>query len=412
MIELEIDKKIFNKVYLKHAMNNIHRIQIYYGGSSSGKSHAIVGQRTVLDVLAGDRNYLICRNTGVTLRKSCWNEVVSAIDFFQVRQFFHINESNMEITCKLNKHQILFSGLDDPEKIKSIKPKVGVITDILVEEATECQYRAVKQLFKRQRGRSNVPKRLTLLFNPILKEHWIYREYFDIWTETKQYEENDRLSILHTTYKDNRFLSKEDIEDLENETDKYYYEVYTLGLWGVIGAVIFKKWKVEDFSDIEPTFDNYHNGVDWGFGVDPYAFARVHLDLSRKRLYVCHELYATELSNEESADLIKPTIEKERLVCDSAEPKSIAEYRKHHIYAVAAKKGPGSIAFGIKFLQSLEIIIHPRCQNARMEFSTYKYKEDKNGNALPVPVDRDNHLIDAIRYALEDYSMDRKIKGA
>jgi phage terminase large subunit len=319
----------------------------------------------------------------------------------------------MTITCKLNGRQIFFKGLDDPEKIKSIKPKKGPISDIIVEEATECTYKAVKQLLKRQRGKSTVPKRLTMLFNPILKDHWIYKEYFlDNWEDDKQYVETSRLSILHTTYKDNKFLSEEDINDLENESDRYYYEVYTLGKWGILGAVIFKNWKVEDFSDIESTFDNYHNGVDWGFGTDPFAFGRCHLDLKRKKLYICREIYATGLSNDESGDLIKDVVEKEKVTCDSAEPKSVNDYRKKHIYAVSAKKGPGSIEYGIKFLQSLEIIIHPRCQNAKNEFSKYKYKEDRMGNVLPIPVDKDNHLIDAIRYSLEDYSMDKTLKGA
>lgn len=404
MIELEIDKRVFNPIYFKYAMENMHRTQIYYGGSSSGKSYAIVGQRTVLDLLGGDRNYLICRNTGTTIRGSCWNEVVAAINYFQVSDYFSVNKSSMEITCKLNGYQAFFKGLDDPEKIKSIRPKKGVLTDIIVEEATECSYTAVKQLMKRQRGRSRVPKRLTMLFNPILKEHWIYQNYFNIWDDSKQYAENPDLSILKTTYKDNHYLTKEDIYDLEHETDKYYYEVYTLGNWGILGAVIFKNWRVEDFSDIESTFDNYRYGVDWGFGSDPYAFVKAHYDKTRKRLYICDEIYATGLGNDETSDLVKPKLhDPEAMVtCDSAEPKSVRDYKKYHINAHKAKKGPGSIKYGIKWIQGLEVIIHPRCVNAKHEFTVYKYKEDKNNVALPIPVDKDNHLIDATRYATED----------
>lgn len=399
-INLQLDPNIFNDIYLKHQFSNQNRYQIYYGGSSSGKSVSLA-QRAVLDVFNGDRNYLIVRNVQNTLRRSTWNEVMKAINSFKLGPYFQDNKTDLTITCILNNKQILFAGLDDPEKIKSITPIDGVVTDIWVEEATECEYAAIKQLDKRLRGISKVKKRLTLSFNPILQEHWIYKEYFNIWEDNKQYVEKDDTSILKTTYRDNRFLTEDDIEALENETDSYYYEVYTLGNWGVLGAVIFKNWIVEDLTDIEENFDNYYNGVDWGFANDPYAFIRVHFDKSRKRLYVCDEIYETELSNEASADLIRPIVNRELVTCDSAEPKSVNDYVTYRINAESAKKGPGSIEHGIKFLQDLEVIISPKCQNTKNEFSKYKFKEDKNGNVLPRPVDKDNHLIDALRYALE-----------
>lgn len=400
-INLQLSSDIFNPIYLKHQFNNQNRYQIYYGGSSSGKSVSLA-QRTVLDVFNGQRNYLIVRNVQNTIRRSTLNEITKAINSFKLTEYFQVNKTDLTITCTLNNKQILFAGLDDPEKIKSITPIDGVVTDIWVEEATECEYAAIKQLDKRLRGRSKVKKRLTLSFNPILRDHWIYKEYFSIWEDNKQCVEKDNISILKTTYKDNKFLTEDDITALENETDKYYYEVYTLGNWGVLGALIFKNWKVEDFSDIENTFDNYKNGLDWGFGVDPFAFIRSHYDKKRKRLYICNEIYATELLNEESAKLVKEIIGNEIVICDSAEPKSVSDFKKYKVRAMGAKKGPGSVEHGIKFLQGLEIIIHPRCQNARIEFSKYKWKEDKSGTVLPIPVDKDNHIIDALRYALEN----------
>ncbi|RXI46275.1 PBSX family phage terminase large subunit [Clostridium tetani] len=400
-INLNINSKVFNQIYLKHQLNNNNRYQIYYGGSSSGKSFSLA-QRTVLDVFNGNRNYLIVRNVQNTIKRSCLNEITKAINSFEITDYFDVNKTDMIITCKINQKQILFCGLDDVEKIKSITPIDGVITDIWVEEATETEYKAVKQLDKRLRGRSKVTKRLTLSFNPILKDHWLYKEYFDIWQDDKQYIEKNNVSILKTTYKDNKFLTDDDIAALENETDPYYYEVYTLGNWGVLGAVIFKNWKVQDFSSIEKTFDNHRHGVDWGFADDPFAYIKSHLDKTRKRLYVCDEIEAVGMLNEESAPLVKEKAGSSRVICDSAEPKSVAEYKKLRVNAKAAKKGPGSIEYGIKFLQGLEIIIHPRCQNFKNEISKYKYKEDKNGNILPIPVDKDNHLIDALRYSLEE----------
>lgn len=400
-INLEISPDIFNPIYLKHQLNNNNRYQIYFGGSSSGKSFSLA-QRTVLDVFKGNRNYLIVRNVQSTLKRSCLNEITKAISNFKLNEYFQVNKTDMIITCKLNNKQILFCGLDDVEKVKSITPIDGVITDIWVEEATETDYKAVKQLDKRLRGKSKVVKRLTLSFNPILKDHWLYTEYFDIWEDDKQYVEKDNVSILKTTYKDNKFLAEDDIKALENESDKYYYEVYTLGNWGVLGAVIFKNWRVEDFSDIESTFDNFRHGIDWGFADDPFAYVKSHYDRMRRKLYICDEIEAVGLLNREAAPLVSKKANRDLVICDNASPKDVAEFNDLRINAVSARKGAGSIEYGIKFLQGLEIIIHPRCQNFKNEINKYKYKEDKNGNILPITVDKDNHLIDALRYSLEN----------
>lgn len=400
-INLEINPDVFNPIYLKHQLNNNNRYQIYFGGSSSGKSFSLA-QRTVLDVFKGNRNYLIVRNVQSTLKRSCLNEITKAISNFKLNEYFQVNKTDMIITCKLNNKQILFCGLDDVEKVKSITPIDGVITDIWVEEATETDYKAVKQLDKRLRGKSKVVKRLTLSFNPILKDHWLYTEYFDIWEDDKQYVEKDNVSILKTTYKDNKFLAEDDIKALENESDKYYYEVYTLGNWGVLGAVIFKNWRVEDFSDIESTFDNFRHGIDWGFADDPFAYVKSHYDRMRRKLYICDEIEAVGLLNREAAPLVSKKANRDLVICDNASPKDIAEFSDLKVNAVSARKGAGSIEYGIKFLQGLEIIIHPRCQNFKNEINKYKYKEDKNGNILPIAVDKDNHLIDALRYSLEN----------
>ena len=401
-IEIDIDAERFNPIYLERLLHNQNRVQIYYGGSSSGKSYSIA-QRVVLDILGGKRNYLVVRNVQVTLRDSCFNEIIKILVDWQLADYFSINKSNLEITCNLTRKQILFKGLDDPEKIKSVTPADGPLTDIWIEEATEIDRSAYKQLAKRLRGISEVKKRITLSFNPILRTHWLYEEFFSIWDDSQQYVEADGVSILKTTYKDNRFLEADDIAGLENESDSYYFEVYTLGNWGVLGNVIFRNWRVEEFDEIEATFAEYRNGADWGFGSDPFAFARCHYDRTRNKLYIISEIYAVGLLNAESAVFVRDIIgPNDIVVCDSAEPKSIAEYQQFGINAIGAIKGKGSIEHGIKFLQGLDIIIHPRCQHARNEFSQYKYKEDRLGNSLPVPVDKNNHLIDAIRYATED----------
>ena len=217
-----------NDAYLPYLKKNT-RTQIFYGGSSSGKSY-FLSQRTVIDVING-RNYLVLRNVANTLRNSVYNQIVKTIGAMGLTKSFKITESNMAITCKRNNKQILFAGLDDVEKLKSITPIDGVLTDIWKEEATETADESYKQLTKRLRGISedDLPKRVIFSFNPIVKEHWIYREFFTYWDDSKTSYEDDKLCILKSTYKDNSFLTEDDIYALENETDKYFYEVYTLG---------------------------------------------------------------------------------------------------------------------------------------------------------------------------------------
>lgn len=401
-VNLTIKRRVFNDAYFPF-LHDDTRTQIFFGGSSSGKSY-FLAQRAVLDILAGGRNYIIARNVGITIRDSVFNEVSKAIAFFKVGSLFKINKSDMTITCQ-NGYQILFKGLDDAEKIKSATPAKGVITDIWIEEATETDYETVKQLKKRLRGRADVKKRLILSFNPILKSHWIFKEYFGLWDDAKSLYRDADTAILKTTYKDNRFLEPDDIAELENETDKYYYEVYTLGNWGVLGAVIFKNWRVEDLSDKQAQFTNRHHGLDFGFADDPAAMPCTHYDKKHKTIYIYDEMYMRELTNDMLADEIKKHIKFDYVVCDSAEPKSIKEIKQHGVNALTAKKGKDSVNFGIQWLQQQTIIVDTRCQNTKNELQQYKWKEDKDGNVLRVPIDKMNHIIDALRYAYESESM-------
>ena len=197
-MRIRVDPKAINAAYLPHLLGNDHRYQIYFGGSSSGKSF-FLATRTVLDCMRG-RNYLILRNVARTIGSSCWNEICKAMYRMGLASYFTVNKADRTITCTLNEAQILFAGLDDVEKVKSITPRNGVLTDIWIEEATETSYDDFKQLDKRLRGESRHTKRLTLSFNPVYKTHWIYREFFGIWDEGKNYSEAGNLSILKTTY--------------------------------------------------------------------------------------------------------------------------------------------------------------------------------------------------------------------
>ena len=404
-------RSLMNDAYAAHLTAKQPR-QIFFGGSSSGKSFAILGQRAVRDVMTGKRNYLICRKVAGTIRRSAFNEIWKCITRMDLEGEFERNKSEMIVTHKPTRCQILFSGLDDVEKVKSITPEKGVITDIIVEEATETDYDDYKQLDKRLRGDTgdNTVKRITLLFNPILQDHWIYTEFFaGKWDDSKDYYCDEDLLILRTTYKDNRWLTPDDIRKLENETDKYYYDVYTLGKWGVLGNLIYTNWEIKDLGELYKATHHFHNGQDFGFFPDPAAFVRASYNRAKKEIYIFLEKGGTDMTNDMLAEVLKPVIRKEVLTCDSAEPKSIQELNNFGINAVPAVKGPDSLEFGIKWLQRQKIFIDPRCVNIILEFKKYKYQEDRNGRVLPKPVDRDNHYLDALRYALESVMLETKV---
>lgn len=414
-IDVNIDPDVFNDVYRPH-LTNMARVQILYGGSSSGKS-VFLAQRAIFDLLSGGRNYLICRAVARTVRRSVFNELQKIISEWGVSQLFHTNKSEGIITCE-NGYQILFAGLDDVEKIKSITPQQGAITDVWVEEATETNSKAVKQLFKRQRGGdANTPKRLTLSFNPIVKTHWIFKEYFLPigWSDDQTNYEGDGLTILKTWYVHNKFLTAEDIHDLENEKDDYMKAVYTFGNWGVLGNLIFKQqradgsynWRVEDLSEMREEFDNVRHGLDFGFGVDPAAFTSTYY--RDGRLYIFDEFAGTELGNDELAAMIKPR-QDGLIYCDSAEPKSIAELRSEYgLRVIGAKKGKGSIEHGIKWLKRQEIIIDSSCVGVQNEFGLYSWKKNRYGESLPIPEDKNNHFIDGLRYQYEDMAQSTEV---
>jgi len=402
MIDVQIDTAVFNAVYRPH-LANMARTQIFFGGSSSGKS-VFLAQRTIYDILAGGRNYLICREVARTLRHSVFAEVVKVISRWRLLHLFTINKSDLVITCQ-NGYQILFGGLDDTEKLKSLTPAKGVITDVWVEEATETDADSIKQLYKRQRGGDErTPKRLTLSFNPILQSHHIYTTYFAplAWADDQTAHNDGNLSVLKTWYIHNQFLTAADRADLENERDEYYRNVYTFGNWGTLGDVIFTNWEVADLSGMTDHFTNRRAGLDFGFSSDPAALSVSHYDQAKKTIYVFRELYERGLTNDMLATAVKDIDPGCYIVCDSAEPKSIQELANEGLAVIGARKGKDSVNYGIQWLQQQRIIIDRSCIHTRNEFQQYQWKKDKDGNTMRVPIDKINHIIDTLRYAYED----------
>lgn len=395
MMSMEVK---LNPAY-KPATETKARYRILYGGAGSGKSH-FVAQETLLNMLSSsDYSYLVVRKTGRTIRNSVFRLLTEMISDDNLSAYFTINKTEMTITCSSGS-SLITSGLDDVEKLKS----VANVNRLWVEEASEISEKDFNQLDLRLRGQSNIGYQLTLTFNPISETHWLKKSFFDVGRPNS--------FVLKTTYKDNLFLDEQYIQtllQLEKE-DYQYYRIYALGEWGSIGNIIYSNWEKQDLSEIKDTFDNLYNGLDFGFSSDPTAFVRVHLDNKRKTIYVLDEFASRDLFIDDIANELKTRIGREYITCDSAEPRSIQDLKRNDIKALSAKKGPGSIEHGIKWLQGHKIIVDDSCTEIIKELSTYKYKEDKDGNVIAKPVDANNHILDALRYALESEMVGNQLK--
>lgn len=257
---------------------------------------------------------------------------------------------------------------------------------LYLNEANHQHYNIVEQLLIRTR------KNIFIDYNPT-NEFWVHEKIFK--------DEPQKATLIKSTYKDNPFLEQTIIDSIEaRKGDNNFWRVYGLGELGIAEGLVFENFEVADFD--KNRFSKYRYGIDWGFSNDPFAF--VECAIEQNRLYICNEIYQTKLLNKESSELVKKYVKNERIICDSAEPKSVQEYQSYGLNAVAAKKGKGSVLSGLKYMQQFDkIIIHPSCTNAIAEFKNYQYKRDKNGDFVnDEPVDAFNHLIDAIRYSLED----------
>lgn len=373
-----------------------------------------------------DANLLVIRKTFRTLKDSCFSELKWAVSRLGVEHLWEFKHSPLEATYIPTGQKIYFRGLDDPLKVTSITVDKGCLCWMWIEEGYEIMNESDFDMLD-ESIRGEVPaelfKQITITFNPWNERHWLKHRFFDeevgkdsngspIYKERKNpvSDDGDILAIT-TNYLCNEFLDESDRRIFERmkQTNRRRYLTAGLGGWGVVQGLIFDNWKEEKFtiSDVR----NYKTvcGLDFGYTNDPTAFIIAFLDLENKRLFVYDELYETGLSNKRIAErIVNMGYGKERIKADSAEPKSIDELNSLHLRVKGAKKGKDSINNGIQWIQDLEIIIHPRCTNFLTEISNYTWSEDKFGKTLNKPVDDFNHLMDAMRYALEDYIVGNK----
>jgi phage terminase large subunit len=426
-----IPRDTFNDAFFPYLRSNA-RTEIFYGGGGSGKSY-FLAQRDILDVLGkAENNVLIMSKVAAANHNTTFSDLCFVIDNWNRKYFnntlasqFHINHSKGDerIICKRTGNAILFGGCKDDnelEKIKGIRAPNGPITHVRCEEMTNFSQRDIYQLFTvRLRGETKGRKRATGSMNPILATHFIKKEYIDNApkdtlfyehgnTNAKAIQNNPNLVVLKTTHEDNKFYGEEERKELLKfkDIDKYYYDVYVLGNWGVLGNIVFNNYIIEDFEYTLDDLENVFSGMDYGY---VHASAIELGGFKDGELYVCEETYGKKLTNQDFIDTANEQYAEDHMihyletVADSAEQDRIEEWNRNGYKVVGAKKGPGSLKFGVDYLVSIpKIHIHAsKCPNLAREIQTFKRKEDKNGDAMESFVEINDDTIAALRYGTE-----------
>lgn len=398
-------QRVFNKHIFDTLTDYATFTEVHYGGASSGKSHGVV-QKIVYKALSNwkhPRKVLFLRKVGATLRDSIFEDVLQCLNTWQLVDYCKVNRSDYRIDLP-NGAQFLFKGMDNPEKIKSIKG----ISDVVMEEASEFTLDDYTQLTLRLRDKKHKNKQIYLMFNPVSKANWVYQAFF--------VKKPKNTVVYQTTYKNNRFLDPltiENIEELANRNEAYY-KIYALGEFATLDKLVIPAYTKQLLSKEElhqlPSFF----GLDYGFVNDPSAFMHIKLDDKNKKLYVVEEYVKKGLLNDQIAEaIVKLGYQKEVITADSAEKKSNQELRIKGISRLRdAKKGQGSVLAGIQYLLQFDWIVDERCVKTIEELENYTWKKDKTTNEyINQPCDSYNHCIDAIRYAVQDRLVKGKAKG-
>lgn len=398
--------KLIGKGY-KDYWNFTGRYRVCKGSRASKKSKTTALNFIYRLMKYPGANLLVVRKVFRTLKDSAYTDLRWAIRQLQVDDYWDYKESPLELIYKPTGQKVLFRGLDEPMKLTSITVDVGSLCWCWIEESYEITKESdFNMLDESIRGQvnGNLFKQITLTLNPWNEGHWIKKRFFDV-------EPCDDILAKTTNYLCNEFLDESDLrlfERMKAENPRRY-RVAGLGEWGISEGLIYENWEEKEF-DIQEILNNIPDiessfGLDFGYTNDPTALFCGLISLSRKEIYVFDELYKKALTNRMIADEITSMGKaKEKIVADSAEPKSIDELYDYGLYRVIpARKGKDSINNGIQFIQGFKIIIHPRCTNFLTEISNYTWDKDKFDKPINKPIDDFNHLMDAMRYALEGF---------
>lgn len=400
----EVINPIF-KEFWKVSKEHKYLRYVLKGGRSSAKSTHI-GFRIVMDVMKYPITALCVRKVKDTLSESVYEQLKECIDILGVSQYFEFKVSPLQIIYKPRGNKIIFRGADDPQKMKSLKVAKFPVTVLWIEELAEFKNEDEVTTIEQSVLRAELPEGLFYSFYysynpPKRKQSWVNRKYNSSVKPANTY-------IHHSTYLDNPHISKESVTEAEEMKEKNPFKYRWIFLGEPIGSgvVPFSNLVFRTITDGEiATFDNIRQGNDWGYAIDPLAFVRLHYDKTRRRILFIDEIYGVKIFNRELAERLKKKgYDNTLTTADSAEPKSISEMKKEHgCKFKGAKKGPGSVEYGENWLDDLEEIVIDvkRTPNVAREFENIDYQTDKNGNPKAKLEDKDNHTIDATRYALE-----------
>lgn len=393
LIDLRGYKKRFvNPHFYKVLDDKKSDLQVIVGGANSSKSYT-VAQKLIYHTLTQKYSrYLACRKVKKDVKHSVYDQLREVLFNQKMEDLFTYNNTESNLTCKINGNDILGVGLDDVNKLKSFTNPTG----FWMEEADQATPDDIEQLSLRLRG----PEGLCFLqgilsFNPISAQHWIKLKYFDHKIES--------VLLHHSTYKDNIFLSPDVIRRMESITDPYYVRVYVNGEWGIFSNGVFNNYIIEEFDYTENDLENVFYGMDFG-----YEHAQVIECAGFKdgELYVFNELYAKHRTNaqfiEDAKEYFGDKLFSMYIIADSANPDKIKEWNDYNFRVEPAKKGKDSVRYGVEFLTGLKIHIHEsRCSNLAKEIQLFKRREDKDGNVTEDFVEVNDDGIAALRYGSE-----------
>lgn len=376
-------------------------------GSRASKKSKTTALRIIYNMMKYDKsNTLVVRKTYRTLKDSCFTDLKWATRRLEVEHLWEFKYSPLEATYLPTGQKILFRGLDDPLKITSITVDYGFLCWVWLEEAYEItSEKDFDTLDESIRG--ELPpylwKQWMITFNPWNEHHWLKKRFFDVKNDP------DILAIT-TNYKCNEWLDEADLRLFDNMKEKNprRYQVAGLGNWGIVDGLVYENWEEKEFTLDQVINCDSVNGIDFGYTNDPAAVFIGFIDTEHKKLYVWDEIYKKGLSNKKLYEEIENVhYQKKSFTADCAEPKSIDELRGYGLRVEKSQKGKDSITHGIQYIQDFEIIIHPRCVNFITEIGNYTWDEDRLGNKINRPIDDFNHLMDAMRYAVEKYTFGR-----
>ena len=367
------------------------RYRVVKGSRASKKSKTAALWYVVHLMKYPDANLLVVRKTERSLKDSCYADLVWAMEKLGVRDEFHCTTSPLSITYKPTGQQVLFRGVMESMRLTSIAVSRGSLCWMWVEEAYEISDEAEFQTLDESIRGGEVFRQITLTFNPWSETHWLKKRFFDT--------PDPEVLAMTVNYTVNEWLDESDHAMFETmkTRDPRRYRVAGLGEWGVCDGLVYTDWEERAFEiDRLRRTTRAVFGLDFGYTTDPAALVCVLADEAARTLYIFDELYAKGLTNRVLAERITAMgLSKERIIADSAEPKSIAELREWGLNRVTpARKGQDSVRAGIRFLQDWHIVVHPRCTSFLGEISRFAVTEDGTSG--------DDHLMDALRYAAED----------